>query len=498
MMKNKNNQKKLTRRNLIRLVVLIGLSVGSLAIPKVIGVAGNTVGHFHKRPNIVIILADDQRFDEIGCMGHPFAKTPAIDRLAVEGTLFTNAVVSTPLCGPSRACLFTGNFAHTHRLRNHGDKVPQPAPPMPVPCFPALLRDAGYSTALFGKFHDGESSYGNPGFTHFEPSRNPYIDPDFLIDGNWVKHKGHVDQLITEKADSWIRDNYKGSPFLAVLSHLAPHMPLVPPKEYENLYEQYTPLRRPNVNDVSGQGKATRIKDAQRWFRSMRQTGNIPAWTWPAPFSDEQLRDRMRLNQVLDDSVARIYKTLEDIGQLDNTVFIYHSDNGYYLGEHGLSEKYYPYEEGLRVPLIVRYPAVSVPGQQIDKPVDTIDIAPTLLDIAGVDVPKSVDGVSLNSLLKGDGKVTWRDATFHEFFFHEGVNPYPVWQAVRTREWKYIRFDKPFDEELYDLKKDPYEITNLAANPNYKQILKENRELLDKLALQTKGKAIVIKRKIAQ
>jgi N-acetylglucosamine-6-sulfatase len=444
-----------------------------------LGMAAPT-GHAKKWPNIVVILADDQRFNELACTGHAFAQTPHTDRLAREGVLFTNAVVSTPLCGPNRACLYTGCFAHKHHLRNHGTDVAKPLP-IPVPCFPALLRDAGYQTALFGKFHDGESIYADHGFAHFEPDRNPYIDPEFFTDGKWTKVTGHVDYIITDKASRWIQSNYKSGHFLAVLSHCAPHMPIAVPEDKKDLYRGAIPVRRPDVNDITGEGKSECIRGAQEWFRSMRTSGNIPGWTWPPPFSDEQLRDRMRLSRVLDDSVGRIYSLLKDIGELDNTIFIYHSDNGYFLGEHGLSEKYYPYEEALRVPLIIRFPSVGAVGQKCQNPVYTLDIAPTLLEFAGVDIPGTIDGKSLMPLLKNGKKAAWRDTTFHEFFYDKGVDPYPTWQAIRTSKWKYIRFCKPFYEEFYDLQNDPYELKNLATVATHKKDLEENRVAFEKI-----------------
>jgi len=237
------NNKKTSRRNFMKLCGKT-LAAGSFLAGSYQGFA-QIAGNKNKRPNMVIILADDQRFDALACMGHPFAKTPHTDRLAQEGTLFTQATVTTPLCGPNRACMFTGNYAHNHHLRHNGMGVENPKP-MP-------LRDNGYETALFGKFHDGESTYADHGFTHFEPCKNaddPFTDPEFQDkQGNWIRHKGHLGYIIPEKAENWIKQTYKEAPFLAVLSHVAPHLPVVVPEDKKELYADKTPLRRPNVNN---------------------------------------------------------------------------------------------------------------------------------------------------------------------------------------------------------------------------------------------------------
>jgi len=195
----------------------------------------------------------------------------------------------------------------------------------------------------------------------------------------------------------------------------------------------------------------------------------------------------MRLNTVLDDSVGRIYRVLEEIGELDNTIFVYHSDNGYFLGEHGLAEKYYPYEEALRVPLIIRYPKFGGKnGQVLDSFVHTIDIAPTLLEAAGIKIPQTVDGKSLKQLIGASESIDWRQETFHEFFFHKGENPHRAWAAIRCKKWKYAYYPQEGFEELYNLESDPYEITNIALNEDYKDVLKDKRQILSRFVNEEK------------
>jgi N-acetylglucosamine-6-sulfatase len=419
-----------------------------------------------RRPNVVIILADDQRFDMMGCSGHPFAMTPSIDRLAKEGVYFEQATVNTPLCGPSRASLFTGCYAHKHLLRHNGTGVDKPVP-MPVPCFPALMRDAGYRTALFGKFHGGDAEYTDPGFDTFEYclEGGKYRNVKFSLNGQAKVMSGHVDEVISERAVSWIGKQCSAErPFLAILSHVAPHMPITGnvPAKYSEMYQDFKPWRRagalyPEKNPVSGWNRQGR-----EWFASMHENNEIPAWTCPPPWTDEQIRDRMRLSQVLDASVRQVYETLKKAGELDNTIFIYHSDNGYYLGEHGLSEKYYPFEEGLRVPLIIRYPKKIRPGLRSPALAQTIDIAPTVFEWCGFPIPESFDGSTLSQAIADP--VGFREYSYHEFFHHEGENPPFVWQAIRNADCLYARFAKPEnDEEFYDLHTDPWQLRNLAT-----------------------------------
>jgi N-acetylglucosamine-6-sulfatase len=203
--------------------------------------------------------------------------------------------------------------------------------------------------------------------------------------------------------------------------------------------------------------------------------------------SDEQHRQLMRLSRALDDSVGTVRRALEETDQLDNTIFIYHSDNGFFLGEHGLSAKYYPYEEALRVPLIIRYPRGVAAGSSFHKPVYTQDLAPTILEWCGLSVPSSMQGRSMAELLAGKLGAAWRDASFHEYFFHRGDVPPVIWLAARTERWKYIRFGRPFDEELYNLENDPYELNNLASRPQYEERVAVMRDLLHRLVDETDG-----------
>ena len=472
-------------RDISRRQFLESAGAGALAA----GVAGTCrSGHTrYSRPNIVIVLADDQRYDALGCTGHPYARTPHTDRLAAEGVLFTKALVTTPLCAPNRACLFTGTFAHTHGNRNNGVVHYLPhedtRPPMPVPCFPAILRDSGYATCLIGKWHAGERGYPDPGFEHFEPSSASYNDPPFWNGSEWVRHQGFLTDLVAERAASWIRA-HGDRPFFLIASHTAPHLPVVVPPRYKDLYAGEKPHRRPSENDDCSD-KSRFIQGSRQWFAEMRDKDEPDPNSWPPPVTDEQHRDRMRLCKSLDDSVGTIRRALETAGKLEDTIFIYHSDNGFFLGEHGLSAKYYPYEEALRVPLIIRYPRAVEPGLRLDAPVYTLDIAPTLLDWAGLTPTCDMDGESMVRLLERRGRAQWRETALHEYFYHKGDPPPVIWLAVRGEGWKYIRFGRPFDEEMYDLETDPYEMRNLAGLPEHSERLARMRRLLVDLVRQT-------------
>lgn len=421
-------------------------------------------------PNIVFILLDDLRADELRCDGHPFVDTPNIDRLAREGALFRNAFVTTPLCSPSRASYLTGQYAHTHRITDNTDRSPLSHR---LITFPRLLHDRGYKTGFIGKWHMGVDDSPRPGFDRWVSfkGQGSYLSPELNVDGKPVRTSGYVTDIFTDYAEAFLKQDHR-KPFFLWLAHKAVHPELVqyadgsvsdpnggvfiPADRHKALYRDRPIVRHPNAAHPPD-GKPALL----------RKIGGLPPLGPKTGTDDETVRNRLRMVVAVDESVARIRKVLEESGQLDNTVFVFTSDEGYFLGEHGLSaERRLAYEESVRIPLIMRYPRLVRAGSTIEPFALNIDIAPTMLELAGMPAHPQMQGRSLVKLLRGNPK-SWRTSFLIEYF-SDRVFPRVLnmgYQAVRTDRWKYIHYTELAGmDELYDLKADPYEMKNLVAD----------------------------------
>lgn len=417
-----------------------------VAVPSV--ASGPTEGRL--RPNFVVVLADDLRWDALEATGHPFVRNPAIDRLSKEGVRFRNAFVTTPLCSPSRASFLTGRYARAHEVRTNND--PNDFSHRFV-TFPALLERSGYDTAFIGKWHMGDDDRPRPGFTHWVglAGQGSYNNPTLNINGRREKILGYTTDLLTHYALDFVRTASRGSrPFLLYLSHKAVHEPFRPPSRHQFMYAGETVRCSPGCYDrLQGKPALTRP---------------VSGTTVPIPgdgLSDDEIRGQLALLASVDDGLGEIFKVLKEERALDETVIVFTSDNGYFHREHALHDKRWAYEESIRVPLLVRYPRLGRPGTEIDQIVLNVDLAPTLLELGAVPVPEEVHGRSFVPLLAGetDG---WRGA-FAAEYFEEASNPrIPAWEAIRTERFKYIRYTElgPEFDELYDLRSDPYELQN--------------------------------------
>ena len=425
------------------------------------------------RPNVVFILVDDLRWDALGCAGHPFVKTPNIDRLAKEGVRFRNAFVTTPLCSPSRASFLTGQYAHTHGVQGNGNNN---ARSHELATFPRMLQKAGYATGYVGKWHMGTDDSPRPGFDRWVSFRGQgaHVNPVLNIDGKVTKVEGYTTDILTEHAVAFLKQP-RHKPFALYLAYKAVHGPFTPADRHKALYADDPITRPPSVHDTLD-GKPV----IQRKIEGQKPPG-------PGTGPGELLiRNQLRMLAAIDEGVGRLLKTLEETKQLDRTLLIFTSDNGYFWGEHGLGDKRAAYEESIRVPLLVRCPALARPGTVRDELVLNIDIAPTLLDLAGVEVPKTMHGRSLVPLLRGNAG-GWRTAFLAEYFAEPKFARIPTWQAVRTVRWKYIRYpDYAGMDELYDLHADPHELKNLVQDPHAQAALKELRAELERLLMETK------------
>jgi N-acetylglucosamine-6-sulfatase len=441
-----------------------------------------------RRPNIVFVLADDVRWDDLGCMGHPFVRTPHIDRIAAEGALFRNAFITTPICSPSRASFLTGQYASAHGILDNTDRS---AASHKLVTFPRLLRDTGYESAYIGKWHMGVDDSPRPGFDHWVSVRGQgeYFDPEINENGNTRRINGYVTDIFNDYAVRFL-ERPRQKPFVLYVAHKAVHPNITqhadgsvspiggggftPAPRHARLYASAAIPRRKNA------GRAPRGKPALE-----RAIPGLPPLGPETATSDETIRNRLRLLAAIDEGVGRIFETLARSKQLDNTLLVFTSDNGYFYGEHGLDEeRRLAYEESIRIPLLVRYPAAVKPRSVLDELTLSVDVAPTLLDFASAPPLASAHGASLRPLVEGR-RPAWRQSFLIEYF-SDRVMPRirnMGYDAVRSARWKYIRYTELTGmDELYDLERDPYELDNLASRGG--QPLEEMRRELTRLRQQ--------------
>ena len=438
-------------------------------------------------PNILVIVVDDLRWDDIAVAGHPFVQTPAIDRLAREGAIFDNAFVTTPLCSPSRASILTGLYPHTHGVTDNTDHSIESHQ---LPTFARDLQQSGYTTGFVGKWHMGNDDTRRPGFDYWAALRGQgeAIDP-FVHDGfSTTRVEGYVTDVLTDRAVAFLEQPRSG-PFLLFLAHKALHPNVrqlddgstasagpdqpagfIPAERHRGMYADAVIPRR------ASSGAPPVGKPALE-----RQIDDLPPLGPETITADRTIRERLEMLMAVDESLARLTETLRQTGELDNTMVIFTSDHGYFYGEHGLNaERRLAYEETLRIPLIVRFPPLVRPGSRIGPLALSIDLAPTLLDLAGFEPDHPLHGRSLLPLLIGRS-VGWRSAFLAEYYSDTVFSRIRTmgYQAVRTDRYKYIHYtDLDGMDELYDLVVDPSEMENLFADPAHaelERLLEETR-----------------------
>ena len=413
-----------------------------------------------ERPNFVFIYTDDQRWDALGVVQReqgakarfPWLRTPNLDRLASEGVRFRNAFVVNSLCSPSRACFLTGRYSHFNGIANNHT----PFDPQTV-THASLLRAAGYRTGYVGKWHMGPQTGQRPGFDYSASfvGQGRYFDCPFEINGKTAPTKGWVDDVSTDYALGFIKDHQR-EPFLLVLGFKSSHGPWESPARLQNLYAN--DVSQPPAN-ASARPPYVKSQPAER--KNVNQfTNNANADANRARMQ----RNYFRTLSGVDENVGRVLRALDDLKLTENTVVVFASDNGFYLGEHGLGDKRSAYEESLRIPLLARYPKLIRQAKTDDHMVLNIDLAPTFLELAGVAIPKEMQGRSWAPLLTGK-PIEWRKSWFYEYFLEANMGP-PSMLAVRTRTAKIIKYPGHEDwTEVFDLEADPYETKNLADDP---------------------------------
>ena len=446
-----------------------------------------------KQPNFLFVLVDDQPFDAMGnSRRYPFLETPNMDRLAKEGVKVENFFVTQSICSPSRASFLTGTYPHIHGV-NQNNKHVDPKWDEFAP-FSSHLQKAGYQTAHVGKIHMAHTRGKNhirPGFDYWFSfvGQGKYFDPPVNENGKEYQEKGYMTDILTNKAISWLkqkRDSNK--PFSLNLWHKAVHQPHLPAPRHADLYpeeELPTPPFETHKETFKGKPQWQRKKTfGFDWKKNLPIPSELPEKQWPINY--ERNMDLLRCLVAIDESLGRVLETLKQIGELDNTVIIYSSDNGYFMGEHTFLDKRLAYENSMRVPMLIRYPKLIQPNTIVNEQCLNIDVAPTILDLAGIEKPDYMQGESMVNLLKGGKQEDWRTSILFEYYL-DTYWPYagPNQIAVRTPSYKLVdAFLKNDIDELYDLKKDPGEMTNLIDNPKYDAIEEELRTEAIKLKKQ--------------
>lgn len=438
------------------------------------------------KPNIIFIYTDDQRYDALSVVQKeqglkarfPWFKTPNLDRLGNEGVRFRNAFVVNSLCSPSRSVLLTGKYNHLNGIANNHTNLKDT-----LETYPSLLRKNGYKTAFLGKWHMGQETGKRPGFDYSASfiGQGKYFDCPLEVNGVSKPTVGWVDDVTTNYALDYIKEN-KEKPFALVLAYKSSHGPFQPAERNTNAYADVELTK--SANEQQEVPYKNQIDIKRKKNPTAPQTKS-KSWT---DNNEKLIRGYFGALKGVDENVGKILNLLDSL-QLDkNTVVIFSSDNGYFLGEHGLGDKRAAYEEAMRIPLLVRYPARFPKGKTIDKLVLNLDQAPSILDLAGVSAPKSYQGKSWVSLAENK-PADWRKSFLYEYFYEDNSTT-PTIKAVRTETSKYIVYPGENEwSELYDLTKDPTESNNIV---NKQGSAKLKEELQQELAKQEKATGYVI------
>jgi len=502
------------RRTFLQLSALYPLLSGRL----------NAAAETGDRPNILFLFTDDHAVQSIGAYGSRINETPNIDRLAREGAVFDRCFCCNSICAPSRAAVLTGKHSHANGQCTNDD-VFSPR----LATFPKLLRESGYETALIGKWHlrtDPE------GFDHWEilPGQGSYYNPEFISPDKTTHYVGYVTDVTTDLALDWLENRDSGKPFLLMCQHKAPHRNWSPPPEYldlyedreipepDNLFDDYSgrnPLLKNNEMTISGHLmydydlKVSGSKEPDKLGRTMenpelKRMNPEQRAAWDAAYGPRNekflkdnpqgrdlvrwkyqrfIKDYLRCIASVDKNVGRMLDYLDAKGMTRNTIVVYSSDQGFYLGEHGWYDKRWMYEESFRMPLILRWPGVVAPGTRIPSLVQNIDFAPTFLAAGGAESPVDIHGKDMAPLFQGDADPPWRKSVYYHYY-EKGEHNVPPHEGVRTERYKLVHFIDQDEWELFDLEKDPREMRSVYRDPEYSAILETMMEELESVKRQ--------------
>ncbi|CAM4206377.1 sulfatase [Zobellia roscoffensis] len=488
-----------------------------------------------KKPNILFIMSDDHAYQAISAYGSKLVQTPNIDRLAKEGMLFTNASVTNSICAPSRATILTGK--HTHINGKIDNLMPFDTTQV---TFPQIFQKNGYQTAMFGKLHFGNNPKGVDDFMIL-PGQGFYINPDFNTSKGDTTITGYVTDIITDVTLNWLKEEREEEkPFMMMYLHKAPHRPWWPsPEKFKEFTKKEFPEPETLFDDYKNRGTAAKTAEMNLLTHMMyshdskirpelvakmgdKVTPKVEEFengfygpygranseqkakydevldeinadfekNWPSMTDEEKMRwkyqrymqDYLACISSVDDNVGRVLDYLEESGLAENTIVVYTSDQGFYLGEHGWFDKRFIYDESFKTPLIVKWPNTIKPGSVENEMVQNLDFAPTFLEAAGIEVPSDMQGESLMPLLKGKDEKWNRDAVYYHYYEYPSVHMVKRHYGIVTKEYKLAHFYYDVDEwELYDRLKDPQELNNVYDDPDYSEIVTELKQKLVEL-----------------
>jgi N-acetylglucosamine-6-sulfatase len=443
----------------------------------------------NKKPNFLFVLLDDQSFDALQSSGrYSFLKTPNMQRIEDEGVKFTNYFVTQSICSPSRASFLTGTYPHIHGV-NQNNRHVDPDWKSFKP-YNEILQGVGYQTAHVGKIHmahfKGEKHI-RPGFDYWYSfvGQGVYNNPMVNDNGKEYQETGYMTDILTDKAIEWLttkRDPNK--PFSLNLWHKAVHEDHTPAERHKNAFANEKlpfPPYNTHLEDFAGKPEWQRIKTWDSKWKEYVPSPTVQPKPWP--IKGDKFKKQLECLLAVDESLGRVLETLEKMGELDNTVIIYSSDNGYFMGEHGYWDKRIAYENSMKIPMLIRYPKLIKPGSKVEQIALNIDLAPTILELAGAQKPSYMQGESFVKLLHPNAKVDqWRSSFMFEYYVDDEY-PYagPNMLALRSERYKLVdNFLENDIDELYDLQLDPGEMKNLINDPSYLSIQKEMRAELEK------------------
>jgi len=455
-----------------------------------------------ERPNLVFIMADDHARHALSAYGSRINRTPNLDRIASDGMRFDNAFCTNSICTPSRASILTGTYNHVNGVTTLNTPMDNTHE-----TFPKLMQQAGYQTAMFGKWHLGEGSAHEPtGFDKWNilPGQGLYHDPSFVTSDGEKVIEGYVTDIVTDLTLDWIRQRDPHKPFAVMSHHKAPHAAWEPDEKHAHLFDDVT-IPEPETfwddyatRSAAAEAARCRMIDLRDHGLELEVPDDLSEQEEISWWYQQYIKDYLRCIASIDDNVGRILNYLEESGLADNTVVVYTSDQGFFLGDHGWFDKRFMYEESLAMPLMISYPDLVVEGSVCSDFVLNVDFAPTFLDLAGIDVPPEMQGTSFRPLLSGETPTRWQTSMYYRYWMHrDDQHNIFAHYGVRTHDHKLIYFYNdplgqpgafgPVDPpswELYDLKADPFEINNVYGKPEYADVQRGLKAELARLQLE--------------
>jgi N-acetylglucosamine-6-sulfatase len=445
-----------------------------------------STGYAQEKPNFLFVMLDDMAPDAIFHNRFEFLKMPNLQRLADEGAVFENMMVTTSLCSPSRASILTSTYSHIHGVRYNEIQDPEAH----LEQFPQALQKVGYKTALIGKWHMAHHAAPRPGFDYWLSFKGQgvYNNPDLNENGTELKEEGYITDILTDKTISFIQEN-QDDPFCVLLWHKACHGPFTPAERHKDAFPEGK-LKEPESWSIDFSDRpiwqrrsAVYGPHYKKWVASEGKP--VPDRISPKPWQPKQegRLNMLRCLLAVDEGLGQVLNLLEKQGRLDNTVIIFMADNGYFFGEQRKSDKRLAYEESIRVPFAIRYPKMLKGGSRIEGMVANVDIGPTISELAGVEIPKTMQGESFVPVMKGEAEGR-TSPFFYEYFQEKYAPAIPTMLSIRTPEWKYVSYPHESAEEgnfgeLYNLKKDPKELKNLIHFPEVVSQLRKMERLLE-------------------